>query len=154
MSTVLILTPMVIGGWPAISAAAAGAAAALGLALKGEIDEMTKEHENQRQEAEIEIQESEVTEALHSGQEMVFGKGEVSITVRRDERGHCTVCAGSETKSKAELQKIAEEFSEKLQQVFTYNKVMTELKQKGFNMVNQEIMDDQSIRIHVRRWVD
>ena len=154
MSTVLILTPMVVGGWPAISAAAAGAAVALGLAVKSEIDEMTKEKETQRQEAEIELHESEVTEGLHSGQEMVFGKGEVEIKVRRDERGHCTVCASSKVKSKAELQKIAEEFSEKLQQVFVYNKVMTELKQKGFNMVNQEIMDDQSIRLHVRRWVD
>ncbi len=154
MSTVLVLTPMIIGGWPAISAAAAGAAAALGLALKSEIDDMTKQKETQRQEAEIDLKESEITEALHSGQEMVFGKGEVEVKVRRDERGRCSVCASSEHKSKAELKKIAEEFSEKLQQVFTYNKVMTELKQKGFNMVNQEIMEDQSIRIHVRRWVD
>ena len=35
MSTVIILTPVIIASWPAITAAAVGAAAALGLAEIG-----------------------------------------------------------------------------------------------------------------------
>lgn len=152
MSTVLILAPVVIGGWPAISGAAAGAAAALGLALKHEIKDKAKQEE--RESAEISLQESEITEDLHSGQEMVFAKDDCEIRVRRDERGRCVVCASGAGYSKAELQQMAEAFSEKLSQCFVYNKIMSELKHKNFNVVNEEVMDDQSIRIHVRKWMD
>jgi hypothetical protein len=39
-------------------------------------------------------------------------------------------------------------------QCFVYNKVMTEMKAKGFQVVNEEIMGDESVRIHVRRWTE
>jgi len=154
MSTVLILAPVVIGAWPAISGAAAGAAAALGLALKHEIKDKAKDKQEERESAEISLQESEVTEDLHSGQEMVFAKDDCEIRVRRDERGRCVVCASGKGYRKAQLQQMAEEFSEKLSQVFVYNKIMSELKNKRFNVVNEEVMDDESIRIHVRKWMD
>ena len=154
MSTVLILAPIVIGSWPAISAAAAGAAAALGLALKSEIKEQVEDHQDDRERVEIDLEESEITEGLSSGQEMVFAKEDCEIRVRRDERGRCVVCAVGKGHSKAQLKKMAEAFAEKLSQCFTYNKVMTELKKKRFNVVNEEVMEDQSIRIHVRKWTD
>ena len=154
MSTVLVLAPVVIGSWPAISAAAAGAAAALGLALKNEIKDQAKDQQEERQSAEISLAESEITQDLHSGQEMVFTKEDCEIRIRRDERGRCVVCASGTGQSKQELRQIAEEFSEKLLQCFVYNKVMTELKNKKFNVVNEEVMDDQSIRINVRKWMD
>ena len=154
MSTVLILAPVVIGGWPAISAAAAGAAAALGLALKHEIKDLSKDKQEERESAEISLEESEITQGLHSGQEMVFAKDDCEIRIRRDERGRCVVCASGKGYSKAQLQEMAEAFSEKLSQCFVYNKIMSELKNKRFNVVNEEVMDDQSIRIHVRKWMD
>jgi len=154
MSTVLILAPVVIGGWPAISAAAAGAAAALGLALKHEIKDKAKDKQEERESVEINLEESEITQDLHSGQEMVFAKDDCEIRIRRDERGRCVVCASGKGYSKAQLQEMAEEFSEKLSQCFVYNRIMSELKNKSFNVVNEEVMDDQSIRIHVRKWMD
>jgi ABC-type transporter MlaC component len=66
-------------------------------------------------------------------------------------RGKCTVTAEAKGKSKAELQQIAEEFSQKVTQCFSYNKVVTQLKSKGFSMVNEEVMSDNGIRIHVRQ---
>jgi ABC-type transporter MlaC component len=154
MSTVLILAPVVIGAWPAISAAAAGAAAALGLALKHEIKDLAKDKQEEHESVEISLQESEITQDLHSGQEMVFAKDDCEIRIRRDERGRCVVCASGKGYTKAQLQQMAEGFSEKLSQCFVYNKVMSELKNKSFNVVNEEVMDDQSIRIHVRKWMD
>ena len=85
---------------------------------------------------------------------MVFAKDDCEIRVRRDERGRCVVCASGQGYSKAQLQQLAEEFSEKLSKVFVYNKIMSELKNKRFNVVNEEVMDDESIRIHVRKWMD
>jgi len=49
---------------------------------------------------------------------------------------------------------VAEEFTQKLTQCFVYNKVMKELKGKNFQVINEEVTQDQSIRINVRRWVD
>ncbi len=154
MSTVLVLAPVVIGSWPAISAAAAGAAAALGLALKNEINDKAEDRQEERQSEEVSLEESEITQDLRSGQEMVFTKDDCEIRIRRDERGRCVVCASGTGHSKAELKQMAETFSDKLLQCFVYNRVMTELKNKKFNVVNEEVMDDQSIRINVRKWMD
>jgi len=49
---------------------------------------------------------------------------------------------------------MAQQFTEKLTQCFIYDKVVKELKTKSFQVVNEEVMEDESIRIHVRRWVD
>jgi len=160
MSTVLILTPVIVGGWPAVSAAAAGAAAALGFAIKREIEEMggldpDHLHIEGTNSVEVQVEDSEVVaENLHAGQELVLVRDNVILRVRRDERGRCVVCAEGVGFSKAELKHIAEEFTQVLSQHFVYNRVMQELKNKNFNVVNQELSDDQSIHIHVRRWVD
>ena len=157
MSTVMVLTPVIIGSWPAISAAAAGAAAALGFALKREVEEAldaTVEGEVHNT-VEVRVEDSEVVaENLHTGQNLVLAKDNVVLRVERDARGRCVVCAEGVGYTKVELKQMAEEFTQALTQHFTYNRVMQEIKAKNFNVVNQEVRDDQSIHIHVRRWVD
>jgi hypothetical protein len=143
-----------------VSAAAAGAAAALGFAIKREIEEMgavDPDHLNieEANSVEVQVEDSEVVaENLNVGQELVLVRDNVLLRVRRDERGRCAVCAEGVGYTKAELKHIAEEFTQVLSQHFVYNRVMQELKSKNFNVVNQEMRDDQSIHIHVRRWVD
>jgi hypothetical protein len=160
MSTVLILTPVIVGGWPAVSAAAAGAAAALGFAIQREIKEMgglDSDHLkiDQMNSVEVEVEDSEVVaENLHAGQELVLTRDNVILRVRRDERGRCSVCAEGVGYTKAELKHMAEEYTQVLSQHFVYNRVMQELKNKNFNVVNQEVTEDKSIHIQVRRWVD
>jgi ABC-type transporter MlaC component len=159
MSTTLIIAPIVIASWPAISGAAIGAAAALGFALTKEAQalaaELNAESKELCEEAEITLENSEILEQnLHAGQDMVFTKNNVTMRITRDERGQCAVCAAGKGHTKAELKGMAEQFSQKLTQCFTYNRVMTELKNKNFNVVNEEVMTDESVRIHVRRWVD
>ena len=41
-------------------------------------------------------------------------------------------------KTKAELKMIAEEFTEKMTQSFVYNRVVSELKNKDFQVVNEQ----------------
>jgi hypothetical protein len=157
MSAVLILTPLVIGSWPAISAAAAGAAVALGLTVKKTVQEEVKADRKQAQEmatnrVEIEMTNSDVLQNVATDQEIVLTKGTIEIRVKRDARGRCTVCATGAGHTKAELKKIAEDFTERMTQCFVYNRVMTELKSKGFQVVNEERMQDETVRINVRRW--
>ena len=157
MGAVLILAPVIISSWPAIAAAAAGAAAALGLAVGHVAQEALQEEnvEETEENVELELAESEVlAEQLATDQTLVLTKGSVKITVERDARGRCKVCASGTGHTKAELEQMAQQFTEKLTQCFIYDKVVKELKTKSFQVVNEEVMEDESIRIHVRRWVD
>lgn len=154
MSAVLILTPVIVSSWPAIAAAVAGAATSMGFAAKESISEAMAVEEEQNS-VEVEVEASEVlSENVATGQEIVLTKDNVELRVKRDERGRCTVCANGKGHSKAELQKMADEFSQKMVQCYTYNRVATELKNKGFQVVNEEMMEDEAVRIHVRRWED
>jgi hypothetical protein len=153
MSTVLILAPVIVSSWPAISAAAAGAAAALGFTARHAVQEMRQQEKAES--VELELAGSEVlAQSLATDQKIVLTKGAVQIVVERDARGQCKVCASGKGVSKKQLQETAEQFTQKLTQCFIYDKVVRELKSKSFQVVNEEVMQDQSIRIHVRRWVD
>ncbi len=154
MGVVLVLTPVIIGSWPAITAAVAGAAAAMGLVAKGQIQDELKETQAAKvTRVEMELENSQVVaENLAAGKEMVFTKGAIQIHVTRDERGRCRICAEGKGFAEAELKQVAEEFSGKVTQAFIYNRVKTELKNKGFQVVNEEVTEDQTVRIHVRHW--
>lgn len=157
MSTVLILAPVIISNWPAIAVAAAGAASALGFTMKQTAREMLEKDEQAatQENVELELAESQVlAQGLATDQKIVLTKGSMQITVQRDARGRCKVCASGKGLSKAELTQAAEEFTQKLTQCFIYDKVMKQLKGKNFQVVNEQVAQDESIRIHVRRWVD
>ncbi len=159
MSTVVILTPIIISHWPVITAAVVGAASALGFAVRQQVEQEVKQAANVEVEVEenveIELKESQVLgENLRTGQQIVLQKGSVEIVIKRDERGRCSVCAKGPGHGKQELEQIAKQFTEKMTQCFVYNRVMSELKLKDFNIVNEEVTEDNDIHIHVRRWVD
>jgi len=156
MSAILVLTPIVIGSWPVITAAVAGAAAAMGLVVSETVKETVKESQsNVEQNVEFELSDSKVlVESMTTDQEIVLTKGTIELRVKRDERGRCIVCAKGLGHSEAELKQVAQEFTQKLTQCFVYDKVVRELKNKEFQVVNEEVMEDESIHIHVRRWMD
>ena len=156
MSAILVLTPIVIGSWPVITAAVAGAAAAMGLVVSETVKETVKESQsNVEQNVEFELSDSKVlVESMTTDQEIVLTKGTIELRVKRDERGRCVVCAKGLGHSEAELKQVAQEFTQKLTQCFVYDKVVRELKNKEFQVVNEEVMEDESIHIHVRRWMD
>lgn len=153
----LVLAPVIISNWPAITVAVAGAASALGFTIKQAAEEALKQGQpgEAEQSVEVELADSQVlAQGLATDQKVVLTKGPVQIVVQRDARGRCKVCASGKGQSKAQLKQAAEEFTQKLTQCFIYDKVMKQLKSKSFQVVNEQIMQDESIRIHVRRWVD
>jgi len=157
MSAVLVLTPVIISSWPVITAAVVGAASALGCVVKQSVKEAVQQHQATAvgQSVEVELAESQVlAQNIATDKQIVVTKGNIELRVGRDERGRCTVCASGVGLSKTELKQVAEEFAQRMTQCFVYNRVTSELKNKGFQVVNEEIMEDESVRIHVRRWVD
>ncbi len=159
MSAVLILTPLIVGGgWTAISAAAAGAAVALGLTVRSAAkEEIAEARQGQavaaRNSVEVEVKNSEVLENVRTEQQIVLrGQEGVEVRVKRDARGRCVVCASGQGKTKAELKAFAERFTGRMTQCFVYNRVMTELKAKGFQVMSEERAKDETVNIRVRQW--
>lgn len=159
MSAIIILTPVIIASWPAITAAVAGAASAVGLmvghTVKESVKEAVKQNARTEQQVEVELADSEVlAKDIAREKEIVLTKGDIELRVSRDERGRCKVCAKGKGHSQAELKQLTEQFVQKMTQCFIYNRVVSEIKNKGFQVVNEEVMKDEAIRIHVRRWED
>lgn len=153
MSTVIILTPVIIASWPAIAAAVTAAAAGMGLTAREAIKDSIRQEETARTTSvEVEIEDSQVlSQSLAAGKELILTKDGVELKISRDERGGVKVCAEGMGKTKAELENMAEEFVKKMTQCFVYHRTVTELKNKKFQMVNEEVAEDGTIRIHVRR---
>jgi ABC-type transporter MlaC component len=156
MSTVIILTPVIIASWPIITAAVAAAAAGLGMTVNEALKEACQENQVDTNLAvEVELENSEVLASqVAAGKQLILTKDGITIKVTRDARGRCKVCAEGTGYSKAELKRLAEEFAQKLTQCFVYHRTVSELKNKNFQMINEEVSEDGTIRVHVRRWVE
>lgn len=156
MGIVIILTPIVIGSWPIISAAVTAAAAGLGLNVSEKIRQSLHEVEStSEQVVEVELENSQIlAESVASGKELVLTKDGITLRVMRDVRGQCKICASGKGYTETELKLVAEEFSQKVSQCFIYNRTVTELKKHNFQTINEEVTEDGTIRVHVRRWMD
>ena len=145
-----------IGSWPVIAAAVTAAAAGLGLNVSEKVREGLHEEERAaEQQVEVELEDSQVlAESVASGKELVLTKDGIVLKVTRDARGLCKICASGKGYSEVELKQMAEQFSQKVSQCFIYNRTVTELKKHNFQMVNEDVTEDGTIRVHVRRWMD
>lgn len=149
MSAVCVLSPIVIASWPAISAAIAGAAAAMGFSAQGMVSEESSTQN--RGKVETEIEDSEVVaDGMGPQEKIVVQRDDITIEFGRDERGRCTVCVSGERHSDAALRKIGESVAGRVVQQFTYNKLISELKKRHYTVSDEQILRDDSVRIHVR----
>ncbi len=149
MSAVCVLTPIVIGSWPMIATAVGGVAASLGFSVA------TGGHEVEQKKTgntvETELADSEViTEGVSHGQSITIQRDDATVRIGRDERGRCTVCVTSDNLSKAEMKALGDEVSGRLIQQFTYHKLVTELKQRRFEVVEEHMTEDASIQMRIR----
>ncbi len=147
--TIVCLTPVVIAAWPAISAAIVGTAAMLGFEVAKTAAEMGVDIKTAGT-VDVELAGSAVLEG-YAGQEVKVSRGETTVTVRRNEFGRLIVSAEG-TGSKSELLKMAEAFAAQMQQVYSYNKAMNQLRTSGFNVVAEEVTKDKEINVTLRRF--
>ena len=155
MSAVCILAPVVIAAWPAFSAAVVAAATSLGY-------QVAHESANSRRAAaaaqnsnkvELEIERSEVvTSQLGRDQRIAVARNGVTVTFSRDARGKASLCVTGEGHDEQELRALGEELSQCVVQQYVYRKLMDEMRARGFNVVEEEVNEDRSIRLKVRHW--
>ncbi|MEK7486278.1 MAG: DUF1257 domain-containing protein [Planctomycetota bacterium] len=152
MSAVCVLTPIIVSQWPAIMTAVVGAASSLGWTVMSSQEETVKKRvRSAAQTVEITMENSEVIqEALGSEEKMTIEKGGVQITFSRGSQGNCQICVTGENFSKSKLKEIGEEVSGRVVQQFAYHKLMTELKDRGYSIVEESVNQDQSIQVRVR----
>ena len=150
MSAVVVLAPALIAAWPTVAASVAGAAVALGFAkAAGGPARVEKRQEC----VSLEVKGSQVvTDGLSLDERLTFVKGDVTVAFARDERGACSVSVAGATHAKSELEAIGRDFAERVVQQYAYHRLMEELGNQNFAVVSQEVGDDRTIHVHVRRF--
>lgn len=155
MSAVCILTPVVIMAWPAFSAAVMAAASSLGYQVASEIHQQ-RPGETVRKatgSVQLEIERSEVvTNQLGRDQRMAVARDGVVVTFSRDARGKAALCVTGNGQSDEALRALGEELSQAVVQQYVYQKLMDEMRARGFNVIEEEVNQDRSIRLKVRQW--
>jgi Protein of unknown function (DUF1257) len=156
MSAVCILTPVVIMAWPAFSAAVVAAASSLGYQVAAEVKkgqpgiDLVRKDTNAVQ---LEIERSEVvTNQLGRDQRIAVSRDGVTVTFSRDVRGKASLCVSGNGQSDETLRALGEELSQAVVQQYVYQKLMDEMRSRGFNVVEEEVAEDRSIRLKVRHW--
>ncbi len=156
MSCVCILTPVVIAAWPAFSAAVTAAATSLGYTI---VQEGLKEYQSARvsetgeRRVNLEIEQSEiVTNQLGRDQSIKVTRGNVTVTFSRDARGKAAICVTGPGHSDEELRAIGEELSQRVVQKYVHTRLLEECRARQFNIVEEEVDENNTIRLKVRHW--
>jgi hypothetical protein len=157
MSVVCVLTPVVIASWPTLSAAVVSAAASLGYAVAetGILTSKAAAADQKAQQAvELEISQSEiVTDSLGRGQTISVAKDGVVVTFSRDPRGKASLhVRGNGQQDDSLLRAMGEQLGQRVVQKYVYQRLMEEMKARDFHVVEEEVEEDQSIRLLVRHW--
>ena len=156
MSCVCILTPVVIAAWPAFSAAVAAAATSLGYTIVEEglhERQQSKINETGERAVQLEIEQSEiVTNQLGRDQSIKVTRGGVTVIFSRDVRGKASICVTGPGHSDEELRAIGEELSQRVVQKYVHNRLIEACRERQFNIVEEEVDENNSIRLKVRHW--
>ena len=154
MSCVCILTPVVIASWPAFSAAVVAAATSLGYTV---VDEHARQRgevaQQERKPIQLSIEQSEiVTSQLGRDQRISVSRSGVTVTFSRDARGKASVCVRGDAYTDAELRVQGEELSRRVVQKYVHRKLLDEIRARQFVVVEEEVDENQAIRLKVRHW--
>jgi hypothetical protein len=149
MSSVIVVTPLIIAGWPAITAAVTAALGTMGYAVAKDTG-WRRQRADTKTRAEIEVEDSEILEG--GGEELVVEKDGIRAVFSRDARGALKVCMEGEGHSKAELRRLGEDLIGRVTQQYVYHKLVTELKERHLAIVDEEVAEDRTIKIRVRNW--
>jgi hypothetical protein len=152
MSCVLVVAPLVIGSWPAITAAVTAAIGTMGFTLANQAANQRQRSDGKIR-AEIEVENSEILEGTGgTGEELVVERDGIRAVFTRDARGALRVCMEGHGCSKSELKRLGEELVGRVTQQYVYHRLVTELKQRNLAIVDEEVAEDRSIKIRVRNW--
>jgi len=91
-----------------------------------------------------------VADGMAPGKTIVVQKGDITIEFGQDHRGKCTVCVSGDRHAEKELKRIGEEVAGRVVQQFVYHKLVSELKNRNYSVVDEEVLEDESVRLNIR----
>jgi len=159
MSTVLIVAPVVVTGWPLIAAAITATVSTLGYAVVADIEQEVnqdcldcEEDQEERQVSEeFTLENSEIlADARSRGETLTIVNGNIKATFHRDVRGELRLTIRAVGLSKAEIRKIGEELIGRVTQQYAYNRLVTEMKERGMEIIEETVEKDDTVKIRVR----
>jgi hypothetical protein len=152
MSTCIVLAPIIIANWPAITAVVGAAVGTLGFSAIQHCEaEITAASGATREE--IEVENSEILPSAAGRDETIVVEREgLRATFSRDGRGALRVCVEGQGQSKAALRKIGQELIDRVTQQYVYHRMITELKERNMHVVSEEVSEDRTVKIRVRNW--
>lgn len=150
MGACVVLTPVIAAAWPLVSASVLGAAGALGFAVAGGQEQKKAVKETC---VSLEVKgSSAVTDGLRRDERLTFVKDGITVAFERDARGKCGVTVSGTGHEKAELEAVGREFSQQVIQQYAYHRLMEELSRQNFAVVDQQVGEDRTIHVSVRRF--
>lgn len=156
MSAICVITPLIQASWPIITQIATSVATSLGFSIASASllsRPLSGEEKMEEKKVELEIKNSKIiTDSLERKEEVSFTKEGVTATFKKDLRGRCGISVLGRGKSEEELRKIGKELSQKIVQQYVKSKVLEELKQKGYMLSEEEITEEGTIRLNIRKW--
>jgi hypothetical protein len=152
MSVCFVVVPAAVAvAWPILTGAISAACAALGFrGVRPASQEVATEVGAER-EREVEFELAAARAQEIGSEPLTLSDGEVTARFYRDEHGQCKLHVGGK-KSEQELIETGRTLLQRVRQQLTYQRVMDELKQKGYTVVEEQVANDQSIRLRVRSW--
>lgn len=90
----------------------------------------------------------EVSSGLSMGDKMVFRGKDVMLVFYLDEDGRATVRV-SGNQSEEELRRLGDTMAKKVVQQFAYHRIVTEMRERNMNIVEEEV-EDGTVRMLVR----
>ncbi len=155
MSTVLIIAPLVVTSWPLITAAITASVTALGYAVTADGVQAFNEcrDSNERVREEITLENSEIlADARNRGETMSVEKGNIKATFHRDIRGTLRLTIDAVGLTKNEIRRIGDELIGRVTQQYAYNRLVTEMKERGMTIVEETVEEDDTVKIRVKNY--
>jgi hypothetical protein len=153
MSTVMVITPIIIANWPAITAAVTAAVGSLGFSAVQQGMSIERARASTVNREEIEVEDSDVLQGAEgTGEQIVVERDGIRAIFSRDARGALKLCMEGGGLSKSQLRKLGEDLIGRVTQQYAYHRIVTELKQRNMTIVDEQVTKDQTVKIRVRNW--
>lgn len=151
MSSVLVVTPLIIAGWPVLAAAISAAVGTMGFAAAQNTGPRVRRFSDAKARAEIAVEDTEILAGTGgTGEEMVVERDGIRAVFSRDGRGALKLCLEGQGHSEAELKRLGETLIGRVTQQYAYHRVVSELKERQMTILDERVGEDQAIHIRVR----
>ena len=150
MSSVVVVAPLIVAGWPVITAAVTAAVGSMGFSLVQGTGSVQPVAVKTKTRAEIEVEDSDVLQEAAPVGDLVIQRDDVRVIFNHDQRGALKVCVEGESHSKSELQQIGREVLGRVTQQYVYHRIVSELQDRHMTIVDEQVSADHTVTLRVR----